>query len=46
LASLDKIREMENKFKGLGKETMSISILDPESMENIKKTLNILISEK
>jgi GTP-binding protein len=40
------IMKLKKDFKKIGKETTAISIIEPESIEAVKKILNILISEK
>jgi GTPase len=40
------VSEIKNEFKKIGKEITAISIIDPDSIEAVKKILNKLISEK
>ena len=40
------IEEIKNDFKKIKKETLAISIIDNDSLDNLKKILNKLISEK
>lgn len=40
------ILEIKKQFKKMGKEIFSISIIDHESVKNVKKILNNLISDK
>jgi ethanolamine utilization protein EutP (predicted NTPase) len=42
-ATVDKIKD---DFKNIGKQVEAISIIDNESLDNIKKILNKLILEK
>ena len=42
----EKISEIKNDFKQIGKDAESISIIDSESLENVKKILNRLILKK
>ena len=44
--SKEKIEEIKNNFKEIGKETVVVSIIDPESLEEVKKILNRLGAEK
>jgi len=40
------ISKIKDDFKGLGKEGIEISIINPESLEEVKKILNRIIEEK
>lgn len=40
------ITKIKKDFKKLGRDAIAISIIDPESMNAVKKILNIIISEK
>jgi len=40
------LQEIEEKFKKIKKESVAVSIIDAESLNNVKKLLNKLISEK
>ncbi len=40
------IKKIQDDFKKIGKEAMAFSILETESLDNIKKILNRLIEEK
>jgi len=40
------ISKIKKDFKKLKKDSLAISIIDPESIETVKKILNNLISEK
>ena len=40
------IAKIKKEFGGMGKEMTEISIINPESMESVKKILNQLIKEK
>jgi GTP-binding protein len=40
------ISKIKKDFKKIGKEIIPISIIDPSSMDNVKKILNTLIAEK
>ena len=42
----DVIEEIKDDFKDLGKKVETISIIDSESLENVKKILSKLIKEK
>jgi GTP-binding protein len=42
----DAIEEIKDEFKKIGKPVEAISIIEPESLENVKKILNKLITEK
>ncbi|MDP3883071.1 MAG: GTPase ObgE [Candidatus Staskawiczbacteria bacterium] len=44
--SLPELKEIENKFRKIKKEATLISIIDEASLNNFKKILNQLISEK
>ena len=40
------LTKIKNGFKKLGKEAIAISIIDPNSMEEVKKVLNNIIADK
>ena len=40
------IKKIENDFKGIGKDSVVISIIDSDSLKNVQKILNKLIEEK
>jgi GTP-binding protein len=42
----EKIDEIKKEFKKIGKDSVAISIIDPDSLEGVKKILNNLISKK
>jgi len=44
--SQEKISEIKNNFKEIGKHVEAISIIDSDSLEDVKKVLNRLIAEK
>ena len=44
--SADTIRNIENEFKKIGKNVVPISIIDSDSLENLKKLLNQIAREK
>ena len=46
LVEPDIISKIKKEFKKIGKDITTISIIDPESINNVKKILNNLISEK
>ncbi len=45
-ATPEKVKEIKKEFKKIGKEILEISIINPESLEAVKKILNDLIKEK
>jgi GTP-binding protein len=45
-ASKEKIKKIKSEFKKIGKETIEISIIDPDTINNVKKILVKLIQEK
>ena len=45
-ASTDVVSKIKKDFKEMGKEIIPISVIDPESINAVKKILNDLISEK
>lgn len=44
--SLEVLNDIKNNFKKIGKEVETISIVDSDSMDRLKKILNTLIKEK
>ena len=42
----DRILEIKNEFKEINKEIVEISIIDSESLESVKKILNLIAEEK
>ena len=45
-AAKDLVEQIKDDFKKMGKEAFAISIIDAGSLDNVKKILNRLISEK
>ncbi|MCX6764798.1 MAG: GTPase ObgE [Candidatus Nealsonbacteria bacterium] len=46
IASKAVVERIKSDFKKIGKEALAISIIDSDSLDNVKKILNKLISEK
>ena len=46
MASIEVVEDIVGKFKKINKEVVPISILNPQSINHVKKVLDFLISEK